>query len=90
MGSNPISSAGEPPPLGRGLLCAAARVEVAEGISSVPRYWVKVDVEVEADDTRLITVELQGRLMDNTVRPPGVRVENASVVAIHEQPELED
>jgi hypothetical protein len=56
----------------------------------VPRYWVKVDLEVEADDTRLITVELQGRLMDNIVRPPGVRVEHATVVAIHEQPEIEE
>lgn len=51
------------------------------------RYFVKVDVEVEADDQRLIVVEIQGRLLDGTTRPPGVRVENAVVVTVQEQSE---
>ena len=55
----------------------------------MPRYFVKIDVEVEAEDQRLITVELEGRLLDGTTRPPGVRVANATVVAVHEQPERE-
>jgi len=54
---------------------------------SLTRYFVKVEVEVEADDRRLVPVELEGRLLDGTTRPPGVRVENATVVAIHEEPE---
>jgi hypothetical protein len=52
----------------------------------VRRYFVKVELEVEADDPRLVTVELEGRLLDNTSRPPGVRVDRAHVVAIHAQP----
>ena len=90
MGSNPISSAVEPFPSGGAPAFRAGRQRSSGEAPTVPRYWVKVDVEVEADDTRLITVELQGRLMDNIVRPPGVRVEHATVVAIHEQPELEE
>ena len=57
---------------------------------SVTRYFVRVEVEVEADDRRLVTVELEGRLLDGTSRPPGVRVDNATVVAIHEEPERTD
>jgi hypothetical protein len=55
----------------------------------VPRYFVKIDVEVETENQRLITVELEGRLLDGTTRPAGLRVANATVVAIHEQPERE-
>jgi hypothetical protein len=54
----------------------------------VPRYFVRLDVEVETDDQRLIPVELEGRLLDGATRPPGVRVANATVITIHEQ--LED
>lgn len=46
------------------------------------RYYVRVDIEVEADDPRLVTVEIEGRLLDGTTRPPGVRVERATVVAV--------
>jgi hypothetical protein len=60
------------------------------GVRSVTRYFVKVEVQVESDDRRLVPVELEGRLLDGTTRPPGVRVENATVVAIHEEPEHED
>ncbi len=56
----------------------------------VPRYFVKIDAVVEAADQRLVTVELEGRLLDGTTRPPGVRVEQALVVAVHEQPEREE
>ncbi len=56
----------------------------------MPRYFVKVDVVVESEDQRLVTVELEGRLLDGTTRPPGLRVEQAHVVAIHEQPEQEE
>jgi hypothetical protein len=55
----------------------------------VARYFVKVEVEVQTDDRRLVEVELVGRLLDGTTRPPGVRVENAIVVAVHEVPERE-
>jgi hypothetical protein len=50
----------------------------------VARYFVKVELQVETDEPRLITVEVQGRLLDGTGRPPGLRIEDASVVAIHE------
>ncbi len=90
MGSNPISSAQGPFRLEGALLRHTVyRQSPSLEAPSVPRYYVKVDVEVEADDKRLVTVELQGRLLDNTTRPPGLRVENALVIAIHEQPEPE-
>ena len=54
------------------------------------RYFVRVEVEVETEDRRLVSVELEGRLLDGTTRPPGVRVANASVVAVHELPEAEE
>jgi hypothetical protein len=47
---------------------------------------VRVEVQVETDDERLIPVELEGRLLDGTSRPPGLRVDNAIVVSVHEQP----
>ena len=53
------------------------------------RYFVRVDVEVEADDPRLIPVELEGRMLDGTTRPPGVRVDSANVITVHEQLEQE-
>lgn len=56
----------------------------------MPRYFVKIDAVVEARDQRLVTVEVEGRLLDGTTRPPGVRIEQALVVAIHEQPEPEE
>jgi hypothetical protein len=56
----------------------------------VPRYFVKIDAVVEAADQRLVTVEMEGRLLDGTTRPAGVRVEQALVVAVHEQPEREE
>jgi hypothetical protein len=55
----------------------------------VTRYFVRVDVEVEADDPRLISVELEGRMLDGTTRPPGVRVDSANVITVHEQLEQE-
>ena len=55
----------------------------------MPRYFVRVDVQVETDEPRLITVELEGRLLDGTPRPPGVWVDNATVVSIQEVPEEE-
>jgi hypothetical protein len=54
------------------------------------RYFVKVELRVETDDPRLITVEVQGRLLDGTTRPPGLRIDDAQVVAIHEQAESEE
>lgn len=54
------------------------------------RFFVRVDVEVEADDPRLVPVEIEGRLLDGTTRPPGVRVERANVVAVHLQPPAEE
>ena len=54
------------------------------------RYFVRIDAEVETEDRRLIKVELEGRLFDGTSRPPGLRVENAIVVAVHEQPDTEE
>jgi hypothetical protein len=51
---------------------------------------VKVEMHVETDDPRLIRVELQGRLLDGTTRPPGLRVEDAHVVAIHALAEREE
>jgi hypothetical protein len=65
-------------------------LQAASGAPDVTRYFVKVEVEVEAEDRRLVTVELEGRLLDGTTRPPGVRVDNASVVAIHEEPDSSD
>ena len=56
----------------------------------MPRYFVRVDVEVETDDQRLIPVELEGRLLDAATRPPGVRVANATVITMHEQVEEEE
>jgi hypothetical protein len=56
----------------------------------VGRFFVRVDVEVETDDQRLIPVELEGRLLDAVTRPPGVRVANATVITIHEQVEAEE
>ena len=58
--------------------------------SLVPRYFVRVDVEVETDDQRLIPVELEGRLLDAATRPPGVRVANATVITMHEQVEEDE
>ena len=58
--------------------------------SDVARYFVKIDVVVEAEDQRLVTVELEGRLLDGTTRPPGVRVEQAHVITVLEQPEREE
>ena len=54
------------------------------------RYFVRIDAEVETEDRRLIRVELEGRLLDGTSRPPGLRVDNATVVAVHEQPDDEE
>jgi len=54
------------------------------------RYFVRIDAEVETEDRRLIRVELEGRLLDGTSRPPGLRVDNAIVVAVQEQPDDED
>jgi hypothetical protein len=53
------------------------------------RYFVRIDAEVETEDRRLIRVELEGRLLDGTSRPPGLRVDNATVVAVQEQPDDE-
>lgn len=53
----------------------------------MPRYFVKVELQVETDDRQLVDVELTGRLLDGARRPPGLRVENAAVVAVHELPE---
>lgn len=92
MGSNPISSAGEPLPIGRGS-CFSRGASVAPVVpegASVPRYFVKIDAVVEAEDQRLVTVELEGRLLDGTTRPPGVRVDQALVVTVLEQPEREE
>jgi hypothetical protein len=50
----------------------------------VRRYFVKVDLQVETDNPGLIPVEVQGRLLDGTGRPPGVRIEDANVVSMHE------
>jgi hypothetical protein len=54
------------------------------------RYFVRIDAEVETEDRRLIRVELEGRLLDGTSRPPGLRVDNATVVAVQEQAEDEE
>jgi hypothetical protein len=54
------------------------------------RYFVRIDAEVETEDRRLIRVELEGRLLDGTSRPPGLRVDNATVVAVQEQPDDEE
>ena len=59
----------------------------AAGATTLTRYFVRVELEVEADDRRLVTVEVEGRLLDGTSRPPGVRVAAANVVSIHEQPD---
>jgi hypothetical protein len=54
------------------------------------RYYVRIEAEVETEDQRLIAVELPGRLLDGTTRPPGLRVENATVVAVYEEAEAEE
>ena len=93
MGSNPISSAGEPLPEGRGSLLhliQLASLRRPPEAPSLTRYFVKVEVEVEADDRRLVPVELEGRLLDGATRPPGLRVENATVVAVYEEAEGEE
>jgi hypothetical protein len=91
MGSNPISSAREPLPTGRGSLrvldIGTASIESEE---RVPRYFVRLDVVVETEDQRLIPVELEGRLLDSATRPAGLWVCDATVVAVREQEEAED
>jgi hypothetical protein len=85
MGSNPISSAVEPLPIRKGLCYWTG--SNGRRSDTVRRYFVRVEVEAEAEDRRLVTVELEGRLLDGTGRPPGVRVARASVVSIHELPD---
>jgi hypothetical protein len=56
----------------------------------VPRYFVKVELQLETEEPRLIPVEVEGRLLDGTTRPAGLRIDQATVVAVHELAEAED
>ena len=56
----------------------------------VPRYFVKVELQLETEEPRLIPVEVEGRLLDGTTRPAGLRIDQATVVAVHELDEAED